>query len=82
MIQENASLVEQTSTAAASLEDQAKHLNELITTFRINDQSVAAGTTLGSTEKAPVSHPTLPATPSRTPAKPHPALAKEEWSEF
>ena len=46
--QQNAALVEQTSTAAASLEEQASRLARLIATFRVDESSRAEEPVAGS----------------------------------
>lgn len=89
--QQNASLVEQTSAAASSLEEQAKHLAELIATFRVNDQAApnrhtprSATSTRATDQEA--NHFSLP-TPSKNTSN-KAALSsrhetvKEEWAEF
>lgn len=89
--QQNASLVEQTSAAASSLEEQAKHLAELIATFRVNDQaapnrhSPGSATSTRATDQQ-ASHFSLPTPSNHTSNKAalssrHEAV-KEEWAEF
>jgi methyl-accepting chemotaxis protein len=37
--QQNAALVEQAAAAAQSLQDQAQHLEQIVSTFKINEQN-------------------------------------------
>lgn len=71
--QQNASLVEEASAAAASLEDQAGKLTQAVSAFRLQDTPVTAGT--ASRAPAPVKSPAL---------APRPALASgnENWETF
>jgi len=78
--QQNASLVEQTSAAAASLEDQAKYLAKLITTFRV-ESIVATATTASLVNDT--QQPSLPPAPSRKPkTSSRPVATADEWGEF
>lgn len=78
--QQNASLVEQTSAAAASLESQARHLAELIATFRVNG-SAAPATTASLVDDS--HHASLPPAPSRKPkTSSRPVATADEWGEF
>ncbi|HAI06219.1 MAG TPA: methyl-accepting chemotaxis protein, partial [Pantoea sp.] len=71
--QQNASLVEEASAAAASLEDQAGKLTQAVSAFRLQDTPVLAGTASRAT--APVKTPAL---------APRPALASgnDNWETF
>ncbi|MHB0776451.1 methyl-accepting chemotaxis protein [Halomonas sp. WWR20] len=77
--QQNASLVGQTSTAAASLEDQAKHLAELIAAFRTDDLSISTSVARGNTTVASNYRLSSPMASRKTAAK---VEATQEWAEF
>lgn len=66
--QQNASLVEEASAAAASLEEQGARLTEAVGTFRLQ----------GSTKQRAVSAPTIPSAPLRPVA----ASSGENWETF
>ncbi len=69
--QQNAALVEEASSAAASLEEQAARLTQAVAAFRLSQQESAS--------------PAKALTPPRTPAveKPRPALAgTDNWETF
>jgi methyl-accepting chemotaxis protein III, ribose and galactose sensor receptor len=55
--QQNASLVEEASSAAASLEDQAGRLTQAVAAFRLNDGPASR---LGATSAPALKAPTLP----------------------
>lgn len=71
--QQNASLVEEASAAAASLEDQAGKLTQAVSAFRLQDTPLLAATASRAT--APVKTPAL---------APRPALASgnDNWETF
>tara|TARA_R110001599_G_scaffold52102_4_gene145809 strand:- start:225 stop:1883 length:1659 start_codon:yes stop_codon:yes gene_type:complete len=73
--QQNVSLVSETSTAAASLQDEADRLAGLIATFKINAQ--ASGSYTSTKPLAIAQAPTTRATPS---ANKH--TSQPEWEEF
>ncbi|MBP5979192.1 MAG: Tar ligand binding domain-containing protein [Halomonas sp.] len=58
--QENVSLVEETSTASASLEDEATRLAELVGAFKLPHASQTQSAPLGSSRSLSVSKPALP----------------------
>lgn len=69
MTQQNASLVEEASAAAASLEEQGARLTEAVGTFRLK----------GATkQRSAVSVPTTPSAPLRPVA----ASSGENWETF
>ncbi len=87
--QQNAALVEEAAAAAESLEEQAKELTKLVSTFRLSNEHASsdrAALTAPSRviQHAPVVHKAAPA--ARKPAKALPAKAgkggEEEWEEF
>jgi methyl-accepting chemotaxis protein-3 (ribose and galactose sensor receptor) len=71
--QQNASLVEEASAAAASLEDQAGKLTHAVAAFRLQDTPATAG--VAARVSSPVKTPTL---------APRPALAggSDNWETF
>ena len=71
--QENVSLVEETSTASASLEDEASRLAELVGAFKLPHTSQAQSAPLKSARSLPASRPTLPSKR---------ASAEPEWEAF
>ncbi|MDT8879162.1 methyl-accepting chemotaxis protein [Halomonas saccharevitans] len=84
--QQNASLVQEASAAAASLEEQADRLEQAVAVFKLTEgqQSTAPGGEVPRPEAAPkrdVSHaaPAAPSSPTR-PARQ--AAVEEEWEEF
>ncbi|TDX22119.1 hypothetical protein DFO67_1312 [Modicisalibacter xianhensis] len=75
--QQNASLVEQ--TGAASLEDQAKHLAELIATFRTAEKTTARQP---SSVSASASKQALQVPVAKKAVAKVEKATTEEWSEF
>ncbi|APW41303.1 methyl-accepting chemotaxis protein [Rhodoferax saidenbachensis] len=65
MTQQNAALVEESAAAASSMKDQAQRLAEVVSAFKLDNQSVAAKAAPGSSTK-----------PKPSTATPRPALAK------
>ncbi|MDT7836597.1 methyl-accepting chemotaxis protein [Aquabacterium sp. OR-4] len=81
MTQQNAALVEESAAAAESLREQAKRLAEVVSTFKVNAGSQAAGAVAHrpapSVARAPAA-PTAaraPSTAAARPAAPRPAAA-------
>jgi methyl-accepting chemotaxis protein-3 (ribose and galactose sensor receptor) len=69
--QQNASLVEEASAAAVSLEEQAARLNEAVGAFRLRQSAPAVGQRAAPVEPRPVA------------AAPRPALASgDNWETF
>ncbi|UGA49663.1 MULTISPECIES: methyl-accepting chemotaxis protein [Dickeya] len=62
--QQNASLVEESASAANALEEQVRVLNQAVAVFRLSDATVAAGRPAAIASRAPVSKPVLLATPA------------------
>ncbi|SFT56484.1 methyl-accepting chemotaxis protein [Halomonas saccharevitans] len=84
--QQNASLVQEASSAAASLEEQADRLEQAVAVFKLTEgqQSTAPSGGAPRPEAAPKRDvpPAAPAAPS-SPARPaRQAAAEEEWEEF
>ncbi|MGD8162747.1 methyl-accepting chemotaxis protein [Pantoea sp. FN0307] len=71
--QQNASLVEESSSAASQLEDQARHLNQMVATFRL-----ATGVTLS---QAAAKKPVVKVAYS-VPARPKENSTTEGWEAF
>jgi methyl-accepting chemotaxis protein len=88
MTQQNAALVEEAAAAAASMQDQAAHLEQMVSRFRLGAQA-AAPAAMPARANAPAARPTpAPApvakrlAPARARVKREPALAKDEWEQF
>ncbi|MHA6311726.1 methyl-accepting chemotaxis protein [Pantoea sp. S-LA4] len=71
--QQNASLVEEASAAAASLEDQAGKLTQAVSAFRLQDTPATAG--MAPRASAPVKTPAVAARPAL-------ASGNENWETF
>ncbi|WP_018917841.1 methyl-accepting chemotaxis protein [Vreelandella zhanjiangensis] len=71
--QENVSLVEETSTASASLEDEASRLAELVSAFKLPHSSQTQSAPLKSARPLPASRTSLPSKR---------ASAEPEWEAF
>jgi methyl-accepting chemotaxis protein len=86
--QENAALVEEATSSATALTEQANGLVELMRFFRTGDDEVAAPAPAPARKAAPVSRPRAsdgrrapePARPSRAPARR--ASDDQDWKEF
>jgi hypothetical protein len=80
--QQNAALVQQTSSSASALEGQARQLAELMATFRIDESATgsAALTHAPDTQAQNVSNPKEPA--PRQPAAQGQKAPVDEWDEF
>ncbi|WP_404376787.1 methyl-accepting chemotaxis protein [Vreelandella aquamarina] len=76
--QQNVSLVSETSTAAASLQDEANRLAELIATFKLN----ASQSTTRSAPKPFTAAHSLPAQKQTLSHAPVKRSAEPEWEEF
>ncbi len=81
--QQNASLVQEASAAASSLEEQANRLEQAVTVFKLTEtvntpqsSPVAGHSEAQSMSTAPQSTPSSPRRPVRQ------AAAEEEWEEF
>ncbi|MDM0031961.1 methyl-accepting chemotaxis protein [Variovorax sp. J22P271] len=66
--QQNAALVEEAAAAAASLQEQAGNLSQIVGTFKLDDGGPAAAA-------APDRMPVAAAAPTRAPSRPAPAVA-------
>lgn len=81
--QQNAALVQQTSSAASALEGQARELADLMSTFRI-DESAAGSVSLAhkpATQKQAADQPIEPA-PRQQTTPSQKAATVDEWDEF
>ncbi|PKH26987.1 methyl-accepting chemotaxis protein II [Enterobacterales bacterium CwR94] len=74
--QQNASLVEESATAAAALEDQASRLQQAVSIFRLRAQSALATPAKLIAATAPVAIP-VAAAPRKTPA-----VSDDNWETF
>jgi methyl-accepting chemotaxis protein len=84
--QQNAALVEQAAAAAESLEDQARHLAESVSVFRINNAAtgrvrLAAPAEAHAETPAPAKKAAKPLAANKKPAA-LPASLDDEWTEF
>ncbi|MDM0070917.1 methyl-accepting chemotaxis protein [Variovorax sp. J31P207] len=89
--QQNAALVEEAAAAAASLQEQAGNLSQIVGTFKLDDGGPAAVAPPARTPVAAAAPSRAPSRPSPAPAparsKPAPALATAsaaagDWTEF
>ncbi|MES2319607.1 MAG: methyl-accepting chemotaxis protein [Pseudomonadota bacterium] len=76
--QQNAALVEEAAAAAKSLQDQAAHLAEVVSVFKL-DEAEAPRAAAPKPRRAPVR--AAPARPARMVAAPHEAEEQEEQAE-
>ena len=86
--QQNAALVEESAAAAASMQDQAARLAQVVGVFKLDAQAASTATASAS-PTAPARTLALAAKPAARPAKPAPARARatahteaEEWETF
>ena len=87
--QQNAALVEEAAAAAESLQDQASHLAEVVSVFKLGEQvrqtapaaSVATPRTVTPTTPAPAKRLSV-AKPQATPRAAAKAPAGDDWEEF
>jgi len=81
--QQNAALVEEATAAARAMEEQAGHLNEAVSVFKLDDNEPQAVAAPSRARPAVASAP-LPAPPARRPAPRSVAteLADGDWQEF
>ncbi|WP_036169333.1 methyl-accepting chemotaxis protein [Massilia sp. 9096] len=96
MTQQNAALVEEAAAAAASMQEQAAHLEQMVSRFRLGAQGAAmapaaqpARARAVPARPAPAAAKRLAAAPAparasaqRASAKREPALAQDEWEQF
>lgn len=84
MTQQNSALVEESTAAAASLQEQALRMTEVVSTFTLPSSATASMTGFATkspqrkenTTEAKVKPPSAISTPSRSPMKPRELLAK------
>ncbi|KTF35910.1 methyl-accepting chemotaxis protein [Xanthomonas vesicatoria] len=86
--QQNAALVEEATAAARSMEEQAGHLAEAVSVFKLDESAAAAQARVRPVASRPVAVKTAAkstvrtaAAPARS-AKPQAALADGNWQEF
>ena len=88
--QQNAALVEQAAAAAASMQDQAGHLTELVSVFQLAEPAAPAPTYQARPPRAAPEHPEaradaaqpMVAAPRRAVRTPAAAAAIDDWEEF
>ena len=85
--QQNAALVEEAAAAAESLQDQASHLAQVVSVFKLGEQvrqaAPAAATPRAVTPTTPAPAKRLSvAKPQATPRAPAKAAAGDDWEEF
>ncbi|HEY0334269.1 MAG TPA: methyl-accepting chemotaxis protein, partial [Stenotrophomonas sp.] len=81
--QQNAALVEEATAAARSMEEQAGHLAEAVSIFRLDEAPVVVETAAskrGTARPARAQPAVRPVRPAR--AASEPALADGDWQEF
>ncbi len=78
--QQNAALVQEAATAAASLEEQAAHLESAVATFKLADGENRGALPLGNSVRKPVS--SLKQVRSTSGSMASPKVAELEWEEF
>ncbi|MEJ8291738.1 methyl-accepting chemotaxis protein [Delftia tsuruhatensis] len=85
MTQQNAALVEQSSAAAGSLEQQAAALAQIVSTFKMHPENGASqsGGLRAATAQATAPRQVQPSRPPRlSPARAQPQVKDEEWAAF
>jgi len=82
--QQNAALVEEATAAARSMEEQAGHLSDAVSIFRLDEQDVAPAAPVFAPAPRAVSRPAAAPAPARKPASRAVAaeLAEGDWQEF
>ncbi|MEA9589813.1 methyl-accepting chemotaxis protein [Xanthomonas sp. WHRI 10064A] len=87
--QQNAALVEEATAAARSMEEQAGHLAEAVSVFKLDESAAVAQARVRPVASRPVAVKTAAkpavrtaAAPSARSAKPQAALADGNWQEF
>ena len=81
--QQNAALVEEATAAARSMEEQAGHLTDAVSLFKLEGQAAPAVAAAPAARHAAPARPRAPAAPVRRAAVREPVLANEgDWQEF
>jgi len=84
--QQNAALVEEATAAARSMEEQAGHLSDAVSIFRLDEQDLVVAAPAVAPTPAPraAARPAAAAAPARRPANRAVAaeLAESDWQEF
>ena len=80
MTQHNASMVEQSSTAASEMREQAERLNALVASFRLSDAAQGTSATIRQAAK-PTMSKTLPS-PSKPAKTTRKTAEHDEWTSF
>jgi len=90
MTQQNAALVEQAAAAAESMQEQAQHLSQVVSAFKLAQMSAAAARPALTAAREVLKVPSAPkaALPPKAASKPAPSAKKtgaagnDEWEEF
>jgi len=81
--QQNAALVEEATAAARSMEEQAGHLTDAVSLFKLEGQAAPVVAAAPAARHAAPARPRAPAAPVRRAAVRAPVLANEgDWQEF
>jgi methyl-accepting chemotaxis protein len=81
--QQNAALVEEATAAARSMEEQAGHLTDAVSLFKLEGQAAPVVVAAPAARHAAPARPRAPAAPVRRAAVREPVLANEgDWQEF
>lgn len=90
--QQNAALVEEAAAAAASLQDQASNLSQVVSVFKLDGRATAAVTSAPKTvarslpakteAPRPRTEPTTKAAPKLTKKEPTPPSSEDDWEQF
>jgi methyl-accepting chemotaxis protein len=81
--QQNAALVEEATAAARSMEEQAGHLTDAVSLFKLEGQAAPGVAAAPAARHAAPARPRAPAAPVRRAAVREPVLANEgDWQEF
>ncbi len=81
--QQNAALVEEATAAARSMEEQAGHLTDAVSLFKLEGQAAPVVAAAPAARHAAPARPRAPAAPVRRAAVREPVLANEgDWQEF
>jgi methyl-accepting chemotaxis protein len=82
--QQNAALVEEATAAARAMEEQAGHLSDAVSIFRLDERDVLAPAPVAAPAPRVAARPVAAAAPARKPTNRAVAaeLAEGDWQEF